>query len=118
MYGLEAALRQYRHNNSEGFVCGYDVDETHKVVEQLQRDNAELRATVEALREVAEESFRGWCNNYPPHLAAAPYAEINKTKAQHLNDLKSNVVNECADSFGDRPIDYDEIKEYARKLKQ
>lgn len=32
---LMGAQRQYRHNNSDGFVCGYDMDDTEKVVGEL-----------------------------------------------------------------------------------
>jgi hypothetical protein len=32
---LEQALRQYRHNNSDGFVFGYDKTETDKIVSGL-----------------------------------------------------------------------------------
>ena len=83
-------------------------------IERLNKENAELRATVEVLRGQMErfglgidEFHRNICNKL-----------VSKTPAQHLNDLKANVVNECADSFGDRPIDYGEIKEYAQQLRR
>lgn len=39
----EGALRQYRHNNSDEFVFGYDIEITDKYV-------ARLEAQVESLR--------------------------------------------------------------------
>ena len=35
---LTPALRQYRHNNSDGFVFGYDLKETKEVISKLNRE--------------------------------------------------------------------------------
>ena len=39
---LQPALRQYRHNNSDEFVFGYDLKETDKIVAQLEACNTKL----------------------------------------------------------------------------
>jgi len=39
---LVNALRQYRHNNSEGFIGGYDIEETDKIVKNLLKDKERL----------------------------------------------------------------------------
>ncbi len=36
---LEEALRQYRHNNSDEFVAGYDLQMIAKLVDDLVQDN-------------------------------------------------------------------------------
>ncbi len=41
---LAPALRQYRHNNSDGFVCGYDCDITESIVLELQQRITDLEA--------------------------------------------------------------------------
>ena len=43
---LDEALRQYRHNNSDEFVAGYDLQLIAKLVEDLEQENANLRATL------------------------------------------------------------------------
>ncbi|MCW7556448.1 hypothetical protein NX722_28615 [Endozoicomonas gorgoniicola] len=35
---LAPALRQYRHNSEDGFVCGYDQKEIRKIVSKLKSD--------------------------------------------------------------------------------
>lgn len=40
---LEEALRQYRHNNSDEFVAGYDLQLIAKLVDDLVQDNDDLR---------------------------------------------------------------------------
>ena len=49
---LLTALRQYRHNHGEGFVFGYDKEETDRIVAKL----------VEALEEMIDVAQRvdGW----------------------------------------------------------
>lgn len=52
---LIEAVRQYKHNDgSEGFVIGYDEDVTNRIVEQLQKENAELRKELVAAVELME----------------------------------------------------------------
>jgi hypothetical protein len=41
MYGC---LRQYRHNNSDGFVTGYDTECVDKRIAVLEKEKAALRA--------------------------------------------------------------------------
>ena len=52
---LWSASRQYRHNNSDEFVCGFDRDETIKIVTTLAARVSELQANVEILRDVEQE---------------------------------------------------------------
>ena len=42
---LLSAVRQYRHNNSDGFVYGFDHDETIRIIESLleRRTTANVR---------------------------------------------------------------------------
>ena len=35
---LISALRQYRHNNKDGFVFGYDIDSTNEIVSRLKKE--------------------------------------------------------------------------------
>ena len=43
---LYGAIRQFRHNNSDNFVMGYDVEETEKVVKSLKKDRELLEDLV------------------------------------------------------------------------
>jgi hypothetical protein len=46
---LMAAIRQYKHNTGEdGFVIGYDLEETDKVVRDLQNTIIDLKACLRA----------------------------------------------------------------------
>ena len=40
------ALRQYRHNNSDEFVFGYEMEITNKVITELEAENKQLRKEV------------------------------------------------------------------------
>jgi hypothetical protein len=40
----EGALRQYRHNNSDEFVFGYDIDVTDKYVAYLEENIKSLKS--------------------------------------------------------------------------
>jgi hypothetical protein len=57
---LVPAIRQYKHNTGEdGFVFGYDKQETDSLVEQLESSNFEMR---EALFEINRMIRRGYVN--------------------------------------------------------
>lgn len=43
---LIPAIRQYRHNNSDDFVFGYDQDETDRTVAGLIKERDELKVFV------------------------------------------------------------------------
>lgn len=43
---LIPALRQYRHNNGDGFVFGYDKSETDRTVSALIKERDELKVFV------------------------------------------------------------------------
>ena len=46
---LIPALRQYRHNKNDGFVFGYDIAETEKIVTSMQDKNKSLEKIIEYL---------------------------------------------------------------------
>ena len=49
MEKMDAAIRQYRHNNSDGFVMGYDIAETAKIFASMQAEIEILKKQVEDL---------------------------------------------------------------------
>lgn len=58
---LYNAVRQYKHNDgSEGFVIGYDKDETEKVVTELK---AQIEFKIKECQELAQA-----CNRYKIEL--------------------------------------------------
>lgn len=52
---LAKYLRQYRHNDSDGFVFGYDKDGTDALVECLTAENDALREEVVQLKAQLEK---------------------------------------------------------------
>lgn len=44
---LYPALRQYRHNNSDEFITGYDKEETDKIVSELLQQIDQLYKTID-----------------------------------------------------------------------
>lgn len=56
MKELMLAIRQYKHNDgSEGFVVGYDKDETEKLVAEL---NAQIEFKIKECQELAQACNR------------------------------------------------------------
>lgn len=53
------ALRQYRHNNNDDFVFGYDLEEADLLVTKLATDNKEMKAF---LNHVKRMILRGYVN--------------------------------------------------------
>lgn len=52
---LLTALRQYRHNQGDGFVFGYDKEETDRIVAGLVEDRNQQRAVIAKLVEALED---------------------------------------------------------------
>ena len=53
---LLPALRQYSHNHGEGFVFGYDKEETDRIVAGLIEDRDQQRAMKAKAREQRDEA--------------------------------------------------------------
>lgn len=51
---LESALRQYKHNDGNGFVFGYDIEETDEIVAELIEEIADLTVYVLRVHDVAK----------------------------------------------------------------
>jgi DNA repair ATPase RecN len=60
---LIPALRQYRHNHGgDELIAGFDYDETHKVVRQLQERNLELEEICDELGAALDQAAKGLNN--------------------------------------------------------
>ena len=109
---LSAATRQYRHNNSDGFVFGYDIDETTKIVtsQQAEIDQIKISARDHANTYMSEiEELSTELDEYKLLLKeermihSDDKAEIDRLKAE--NEARRCCGN-CAHfnngSFGER----------------
>ena len=56
MKELECHTRQYRHNNSDDFVIGYDLEGVEKVFTQQQEEIKALKAQLELIKLKWQES--------------------------------------------------------------
>jgi len=56
--GKRLALRQYRHNNSEGFVFGYDKELMDVFIERLEREKQQADQRIEELEAKLEAATK------------------------------------------------------------
>lgn len=94
---LEEALRQYRHNNSDEFVAGYDLQLIANLVNDLVQDNDYLRVVCGGMQltldEQDEQLTRG--------IAALKTAEHYITGIDHGSSQTYVKARAVLDSVGE-----------------
>lgn len=73
---LLTALRQYRHNNGEGFVFGYDMEETDRIVAELIEDRNQQYTTTQP---AVQGELVGW--------VWQSYNQTNFTSGSHHKEV-------------------------------
>jgi len=121
MNKLNHHLRQYRHNNDDGLIMGYEQEGTEAFVYCLEQEIAELKAMLNALRGRADIVV-----NTGGFIASLFGLEtvLKSTPAQCLASVKADAKLELVDTlesimgreFGDATGSF--LKLYANKLRE
>lgn len=82
------ALRQYRHNNSDEFVAGYDMGVTDKVVGELEAENENWRKHGTSLNEVKAQAIEEALHFIEPGMISSHGRKTMEDYAQKLRGEK------------------------------
>ena len=94
MNKLNHHLRQYRHNNSDGFVAGYEQEGTEAFVSCLEQEIAELKKRVNDLDELRKGSMN--CVKQQREEIAQQQQEIESLKLRL--ELADEIINKRFDN--------------------